>query len=80
MRTPAVLGLLALLTLPAATARGFSKTLFSMMAFSVCLGLVFSLGGLWLSSLLDIPSGATIILLATAGYVISLPFSRIGSG
>ncbi|HOT03683.1 MAG TPA: metal ABC transporter permease [Methanolinea sp.] len=80
IRVVGIILVIALLTLPAATARGFSKTLFSMMALSVCLGLVFSLGGLWLSYLLDIPSGATIILFATAGYVISLPFSRIGGG
>ncbi|OPX67638.1 MAG: high-affinity zinc transporter membrane component [Methanoregulaceae archaeon PtaB.Bin009] len=80
IRVVGIILVIALLTLPAATARGFTKRLHTMMAASVCLGLLFSIGGLLLSYLLDIPSGATIILLATAGYVISLPITRAARG
>jgi len=61
-------------------ARGYTTRLSTMMALSVCLGLVFSFGGLVLSYLVDIPSGATIILLATAGYAGSLVHARVRGG
>jgi zinc transport system permease protein len=79
IRVVGIILVIALLTLPAATARKFTTRLWSMMVVSVLLGLVFSTGGLWLSYLLDIPSGATIILLATIGFAVSLFIPRPGS-
>ncbi|OPX68259.1 MAG: high-affinity zinc transporter membrane component [Methanoregulaceae archaeon PtaB.Bin108] len=76
IRVVGIILVIALLTLPAATARKFTTKLQSMMVVSVLLGLVFSTGGLFLSYLLDVPSGATIILLATAGFAGSLLVSR----
>lgn len=80
IRVVGIILVIALLTLPAATARGYTMRLRNMMALSVCLALVFSIGGLWLSYLLDVPSGATIILLATAVYAGSLLAKRVNSG
>jgi len=70
-----ILGI-ALLVLPAASVRGFTTRLPTMMAASVVLALVLSLSGLFLSYAWDLPSGATIILLGAAVYAVSLVLSR----
>jgi zinc transport system permease protein len=59
---------IALLTLPAAIAREATSKLWKMMAFAVLLGAVFTSGGIVLSALLDVPSGATVILISVAVY------------
>jgi len=60
---------IALLTLPAATAGYFSRRLFSMMCLSVLFSILFTTGGLALSYGPNLPTGATIILLAGAVYL-----------
>jgi len=62
---------IALLTIPAAIAKQHTSDLKGMMLLSVGIGVVFMLGGLWLSYLLDIASGATIIILSTLGFIVS---------
>ncbi|MEJ2688263.1 MAG: metal ABC transporter permease, partial [Gammaproteobacteria bacterium] len=59
---------IALLTLPAATAALFLDSLLGIMAAATVLGMVFTGGGLALSYGPDLPTGATIILLAAAVY------------
>jgi zinc transport system permease protein len=59
---------IALLTLPAAISREFSTGISHMMVYAVILGCVFTTIGIFLSYLLDVPSGATIILISTAAY------------
>ena len=63
---------IALLTLPAAISRMCTAHLGPMMLLSIGFGAFFSTGGILLSSLLDVPSGATIILLATLVYALFL--------
>jgi zinc transport system permease protein len=62
---------IALLTIPAAIARMFSRSLHGMMARAVLLSAVFSMCGLWFSVLLDIASGATIILVAGFSFLLA---------
>lgn len=62
---------IALLTIPAAVAKQHTSNLKTMMLLSVLLGMVFMLGGLWISYLLNVASGATIIILSTLGFVAS---------
>ncbi|MEN8174422.1 MAG: metal ABC transporter permease [Pseudomonadota bacterium] len=62
---------IALLTLPAAIAGHFAASLGRMMVLATAFGLVFALAGLGLSYEADLPSGATIILLAGLGYFLS---------
>jgi zinc transport system permease protein len=62
---------IALITLPAAISRMYTSNMKHMMILSIAIGTVFSLFGLWLSYVLDLPSGATIILALTAAYVLS---------
>jgi len=67
----------ALLTLPVAVAGHFSKTLWQMMGLSVIFSAVFTTTGLALSYGPDLPSGATIIVLSGAAYVIVLLAKRL---
>jgi zinc transport system permease protein len=63
---------IALLTLPAAIAMLFTHTLGRIMVMATLLGSVFTTGGLALSYAPDLPSGATIILLAGCAYILAL--------
>lgn len=67
---------IALLTLPAAVAGHFSKRLWQMMVISAGLCALLTSGGLGISYGLDLPPGATIILLAGALYLVTV----IGAG
>lgn len=67
---------LALLVLPAAIAGQYRPRLSGIMALAVALGMVFSGGGLAVSFWLDLPAGATIILLAGGAYLLSLVAGR----
>jgi zinc transport system permease protein len=60
---------IALLTLPAAVASHFSKTLRQMMVLSTLFSAAFTVGGLALSYSPNLPAGATIIVLAGATYL-----------
>ncbi|WP_137939265.1 metal ABC transporter permease [Chitinivorax sp. B] len=68
---------IALLTLPAAIASQWARTLSHIMLMATCLGGLFTLGGLVISYEPDLPSGATIILLAGCSYIISLVLSQL---
>jgi zinc transport system permease protein len=66
-----IIMIIALLTLPGAISRQHMKSLPAIMAVSVLLGAVFVTFGLVVSYLLDVPSGATIILIAAAAFFLS---------
>ncbi|MCG6867215.1 MAG: metal ABC transporter permease [Gammaproteobacteria bacterium] len=74
---------IALLTLPAALAARFVRSLFAMMVIATILGVIFTTSGLAVSFQRDLPAGATIILIAGSAYfIVSLagPLTRrIGS-
>lgn len=62
---------IALLTIPSAIAKLYTKQLKVMMIASTLISLVTSIGGLILSYYLNVPSGATIILFAVVLYFMS---------
>lgn len=72
IRVVGIILVIALLTIPAALARRFTHSLKKMMLLSILAGAVFTFSGLWLSYLLDLASGATIILVG--GIVLSISF------
>lgn len=76
IRVVGIVMVIALLTIPAATARLFTHNLKTMMALAVLASIVFTLCGLWLSYVLNWPSGATIILVSGVLFLISWGFSR----
>jgi len=65
----------AMMVLPAATGYQLSKNYRGMIAFSVLVGPLATVGGLIISYLYDWPSGATIVLLAAALFVIAFILS-----
>ncbi len=70
IRIVGIILVIALLTIPAATASQFTGNLKKMMVLSILFGILFTISGLWLSYILDIPSGATIILVSAAAFFI----------
>jgi zinc transport system permease protein len=73
MRTVGLLLVSALMVIPVATAqqvtRGFRTTLFAAMA----IGTVASLAGVLASTFVEVAPGATIVLIALAGFVAAYP-------
>ncbi len=63
---------IALLTIPPYIAEKFARSLMMMMVLSVLFSLIFNLTGLWISYSYDLTSGATIIMVAAAGFFLSL--------
>ena len=68
---------IALLTIPPYIAEKFSKSLFQMMILSSMLGAFFTVSGLWFSYEFNLTSGASIILVAGIGFLISLGVERL---
>ena len=74
MKIVGIVLVIALLTIPAAIVRQFVHDMKIMMAGSVFLSVAFTLTGLYVSYLWDLASGATIVIVAGVGFVISLVF------
>ncbi|KHF25195.1 metal ABC transporter permease [Solemya velum gill symbiont] len=62
---------IALLTLPAAVAGHYTKTLSAMMLLAVLIGFLVTSSGMAVSYAYDLPSGATMILVAAIIYLVS---------
>jgi zinc transport system permease protein len=72
-----VILVIALLTLPAATAGHYAGSLRQMMLLALVVGIACTFGGLAVSYPFNLPSGATIVLIAGAIYLLSTIFSRL---
>lgn len=77
IRAVGVILLIALLTIPAAISRQFVSSLGKMMLLSVALSVLFVVLGLWLSYVLNLASGATIILFSGLMFLASVGLSRL---
>jgi len=71
IRIVGVILVIAMLTVPATIAWQFSHRLKEMMAISVLVSAIFTTEGLWLSYVFDLASGATIVLVSVATFVLS---------
>lgn len=76
IRAVGIILVIALLTFPATAARQLTHDIRKMMVLSVAFSVLFCLGGLWLSYVFDLASGATIILFSGATLVLTLALSR----
>jgi ABC-type Mn2+/Zn2+ transport system permease subunit len=65
----------AMILIPAATAYQFTYSMKAMILVSVLVGIITSVGGVFLSFYLDLPSGAVIVLLATLLFFVSVGVS-----
>ena len=77
IRVVGLILVIALLTIPPFIAEKFSKTLFQMMGISTALCAIFSVTGLWLSYAFNLTSGASIIMVAAAGFFMSFILERL---
>jgi len=77
IRVVGLILVIALLTIPPFIAEKFTGSLRAMMVISSVLSCLFTLTGLWLSYLLNLTSGATIILVAAAGFLLSAMWGRL---
>lgn len=66
-----VILVIALLTIPAAIAKQYTYKIGQMMILAVILGILLTTGGLYVSYLFNLASGATIVLVLGLGFVIS---------
>lgn len=71
LRVVGMVLILALLCIPSYISSMFCKSLISMSICSVILSLIFCLGGLILSIIYNLSSGAAIILLACCGFCLA---------
>ncbi len=79
IRIVGIILVIALLTIPAAVARKWAGSLKTMMWTAPLWAAFFTCSGLMVSYYLDIPSGATIILIAGSVYFINLVVKRDAS-
>jgi zinc transport system permease protein len=77
IRVVGIILVIALLTIPATLARKATHDVKTMMILATVYGAAFTFGGLWLSYVLDLASGATIILLSGTVLLASFGFSKL---
>ncbi|GAA2578848.1 metal ABC transporter permease [Dactylosporangium fulvum] len=70
MRAVGLLLVSALMVVPVATAQQITRGFKVTMLAAVVLGLVVSGGGIWLSTVINTGPGATVVLLAVAGFFV----------
>lgn len=75
--TVGIVLVITLLTLPAATAGFFARSLKGLMILASVLSAIFSVAGIALSYVYDLPSGAGIVLFTIAGYVLAWMYSQL---
>ncbi len=80
IRVVGIVLVIALLTIPPAIARQYTASLSSMMRLAVAVSVGLSVCGIALSYLLNLASGATIILLASVALLIVLLTKRVRTG
>ena len=73
MRTVGLLLVSALMVVPVATAQQLTRTFRTTLLASMGLGAVAAVAGLLVSASVDVAPGATIVLLALAGFAVAWP-------
>lgn len=71
IRIVGIILVIALLTIPSSICRQFTYNMKKLIISSIVTGIILTLTGLWISYLLDLPSGATIILLLALVFLLS---------
>lgn len=75
LKTVGALLVFALIIIPAASAYQVGHSMLGMMGYAIGFGVGASLGGVLLSYRFDLPSGATIVLVATALFFLAAALS-----
>ncbi len=77
MRTVGLLLVSALMVIPVATAQQFTRGFRVTMLTAMAAGLIASVTGIGISAYVDVPPGATIVLVALAGFAITAPIGMV---
>jgi zinc transport system permease protein len=77
IRVVGIILIIALLTFPATIVKQYVSTLKGIMVYSTILAILLSVGGLVLSYILDLPSGATIVLLCGVCFLVSVAIKKL---
>jgi manganese/iron transport system permease protein len=77
LKTVGIVLVLALLVTPAATGALLMRRLPAIMATSIATALLATIVGLYLSFYLDLPSGPSIVMIATGLFLLALGVSRL---
>lgn len=80
IRVVGLILVIALLTIPPCIAEKHVRSLGAMMTLSAFLSMLFTLSGLGLSCALNLTSGATIIMVAVVGFLVSISLERLRIG
>jgi zinc transport system permease protein len=72
IRVVGLILVMALLTIPPFIAEKFTGSLRTMMVLASILSCLFTITGLWLSYVLNLTAGATIILVAAGGFLMAM--------
>lgn len=80
MRSTGLILMIALFTVPAGIINKWAKNLYSLMAYSMLLAVFLCMSGLVMAWVLNISSGASIILVSTVAYLINLSLFKIKPG
>jgi zinc transport system permease protein len=77
IRVVGLILVMALLTIPPFIAEKFTGSLRAMMVVSSILSCLFTITGLWISYIVDLTAGATIILVAAGGFLTAMIWKGI---
>jgi zinc transport system permease protein len=77
MRTVGLLLVSALMVVPVATAQQLTRTFRQTLLAAMVLGAAVSVGGILVSANIDVQPGATIVLLALAGFALTWPVGMV---
>ena len=77
IRVVGLILVIALLTIPPYIAERYATSLWKMMVLSSILSALFTVAGLWLSYTFNLTSGASIILMAGCGFLLSLIVDQV---
>lgn len=67
----------ALVVVPAAAARNLARDLRGYLAYSVLVALLAGLGGLWVSTAYEVPTGGAVVLALAALFFVTLPVGAL---
>ena len=77
LRIVGMILVIALLTIPAALASQFTYNIRKMMVLAIIFSVIFTFGGLWLSYVMDLASGATIVLFGGTTLFTTFYFKKV---
>lgn len=77
IRVVGIILVIALLSIPAGTASLYTNKFSKRIYISIILGIIYSLAGLYFSYVLNIASGATIIILSSIVYFVSYTIATV---